>query len=87
MRLGLWEKMVIEGGRTNFSSERSVFVGNTYFEHKSLHKYIRVAIRCIGSNEQDRSVLLKKDRRFYVQDVRGMEQDFSDHHVAFCKVR
>ena len=26
-----------------FCVERELFVGNTYFEHKSLYKYIRVA--------------------------------------------
>ena len=31
--------------RTEFSAERDLYVGNTYFEQKNLHKYTRVA-RC-----------------------------------------
>ena len=32
-------------------------------------------------------VLVKKDVLCYVQDVRGMGQGLSDHHVVLCKVR
>ena len=30
--------------RAKFCAERELCVGNTYFEHKSLHKYTRVAM-------------------------------------------
>ena len=67
-------------------------MGDTYFEHKSLHKYILMA------RDQDRAevksivdlVLVKKDILHYVQDVRAvrvMGQDLSDHYVVLCKVR
>ena len=62
-------------------------VGNTYFEHRSLHKS-QVA------RDQDRVdiksmidiVLMKRDRLCYVQDVRavrGIGQGLSDHIVLF----
>ena len=67
-------------------------MGNTYFEHRSFHKYIRV------TRGQDRVeikimidlVMMKKDMLLYVQDVRavrGMGRGLSDHHAVLCKVR
>ena len=32
-------------------------------------------------------VLVKRDMLRYVQDVRGMGRDLSDHYVVLCKVR
>ena len=64
----------IDYGRilVDFCAERRPCVGNTYFEHKNLHKYTRVAM------SQDRVevksmatlVLVKKDKLCYVHDVR-----------------
>ena len=65
-------------------------MGNTYFEHKSLNKYTRVA------RDQDKVevnsiidlVLVENDMLRYVQDVRGvrgMERDLSDHYVDCAK--
>ena len=65
-------------------------MGNTYFEHKSLKKYTRVA------RDQDKVevnsiidlVLVENDMLRYVQDVRGvrgMERDLSDHYVDCVK--
>ena len=67
-------------------------MGNKYFEHRSLHKYTRVA------RVQDRVeiksmidvVLVKKDILHYGQDVRAvrrMGRGLSDHHFVMCKVR
>ena len=64
----------------------------TYFKHRNLHKYTRVA------RGQDRVkiksmivlVLVKRDMLQHVQDVRvvrGMGRGLSDHHVVLCKVR
>ena len=55
-----------------FCAEKGQFVGNAYFEHKSLCKYTRVA------RDQDKLevkrmidlVLVRKDMLCYVQDVR-----------------
>ena len=49
-------------------------MGNTYFKHKSLHKYTRVAKGQDGL-EVKRMILLmlvKKDILSYVQDVRAV---------------
>ena len=75
-----------------FCAERGLCVGNTYFKHRNLHKYTRVA------RGQDRVelksmidlVLVKRDMLSYVQDVRalrGMGRSLSDHHVVLCKIR
>ena len=66
-------------------------MSNTYFAHKSLHKYTRVA------EGQDRVevrsmiylLLVRKDMLHYVQDVRevrGMGRGLSYPHVVLCKV-
>ena len=63
----------------------------TYFEHRSLHKYTRVA-RGQGRVEVKSTkylVMVKKDMLHYVQDVkamRGMVQSHSDHHVVLLEV-
>ena len=47
--------------------KNGLYVGNTYFEHKNLHKYTRVAI-CQDGMEvkcQINLVLIKKDAALY----------------------
>ena len=63
----------------------------TYFEHKNLHKYSRVARGQDG--EEIKSMidlaLIKKDMLRFVQEVRavrGMGQGISDHHVVLSQV-
>ena len=61
-----------------FFAERGLCINNTYFKHKSLHKYTRVARDQDGVKVQSMIdlVLIKKDMLCYVQDVkpvRGME--------------
>ena len=69
-----------------FCAERGMCVGNTYFEHKSLHKYTRVARGQDGVEVKSMIdlELVKKDILRYVQDVRAvraMGRGLSDHHV------
>ena len=72
--------------------ERWQCVGNTYFEHKNLHKYTRVAR---GQNRLEIKsmidlVLVKEEMLCFVQDaraVRGMGRGISDHHIVLCKLR
>ena len=65
---------------------------NTYFKHRSLHKYTRVA-RGQDGVEIKRMidlVLVKRDMLLYAQDVRvvrGVGRGLSDHHVVLCKVK
>ena len=75
-----------------FCVERGLCVGSTYFEHRSLHMYTRVARSQDGGEVKSMIdlVLVKKDMLCYVHDVRavrGMGQGLSDHHVVLCKVR
>ena len=64
-------------------------MGNTYFEHRSLHKYTRMASGQNGVVEKNMiDLVLLKDMLHYVQDVmavRRMGQGLSDHHVVLCK--
>ena len=65
---------------------------NTYFEHRSLHKYTRVPRGQDGMEVKSMIdlVLVKKDMLHYVQNVRivrTMGRGLSDHHVGLCKVR
>ena len=67
-------------------------MGNTYFKHKNLHKYTRVARGEDGVEVKSMIYLLlvKKDMLCFVQDVRagsGMGQSSSDPHAILCKVR
>ena len=50
---------------------------NTYFEHKSLHKYTRMARGQDGVKVKSMIdlVLVKKDMIRYVQDVRGSKRN------------
>ena len=75
-----------------FCTERGLCLGNTYFKHRSLQKYTRVAK---GQDEVEVKnmidlVLVKRNMMRYLQDVRvvkGMRRGLSDHHVVLCKVR
>ena len=51
-------------------------MGNTYFEHRSLHKYTRVARGQdrVGVKVMVDLVLVKKDMLHYVQDMRAMTE-------------
>ena len=67
-------------------------MGNTYFGHRSLHKYKRVASCQDGVEVKDMIdiVLVKKDMLHYrrdVRSVRGMGRGLSDNGVVLCKVR
>ena len=67
-------------------------MGNTYFKHRSLHKYLRVARGRDGVEIRSMIdlVLVKRDMLQYGQDVRavrGLGCCLSDHHVLLCKVR
>ena len=57
-----------------FCAERGLCVGNTYFEHKNLHKYTRVARGQDGVEVKGMIdlVLVKKDMLHFVQDVRAV---------------
>ena len=76
-------------GGVEFCAERGLLV--TYFEHKSLHKYTRVA------RDQDRVevksmiylVLVKMDMLHFVQDCDGSERNGRGHlrSPVLCKVR
>ena len=62
-----------------FCTERGMCVGNTYFKHRSLQKYTRVARGQDGVEIKSMIdlILVKKDVLRYVQDVRvvrGMER-------------
>ena len=53
-----------------FCAERGLYVGNTYFEHKNLHKYTRVARGQDGVEVKSMIDLVMKDMMIFVQDVR-----------------
>ena len=67
-------------------------MSKTYFEHRSLHKYTRVARGQDGAKVKSmiNLVLVKKVMLCYVEDVRavrGMGRSLLDHHFVLCKVR
>ena len=67
-------------------------VGNTYFKHRSVHKYTRVGEGRDGVEIKSMidPVLVKRDMLRYVQHVtvvRRMGCDLSDHYVVLCKIR
>ena len=55
-------------------------MGNTYFEHKNLHKYTKVTR---GKDHDRSSAVLCAG---YEGNGRN-GKDLSDHHVVVCKVR
>ena len=67
-------------------------MGNTYFKHRSVHKYTTVG-KGRGGIEIKSMIdimLVKRDMLRYVQDVRemrGMGCGLSDHYDVLCKVR
>ena len=75
-----------------FCEERGLCVGNTYFKHRSLYKYTKMARGLDGAEIKSMIdlVLVKRDILLYVQDVRAMRElgrGLSDHYVVLCKVR
>ena len=59
-------------------------MGNTYFKHRSVHKYTKVARgrECVELKSMIDLVLVKKDMLRYVQNVRmvrGMGRSLLDH--------
>ena len=76
----------------DFCVEKGLCVGNAYFEHKSLHKCIRVAKGQDGVGLMsmiDLMMVKKYMPRFvqYLRAVRGVGQGLSDYHFIPCKVR
>ena len=69
-------------------AERGLCVGNTYFKHRSMHKYTRVVRDRDGVEIKNMIdvVLVKRGMLLYVQDVRAV-RGISDHHYVMCKVR
>ena len=70
-----------------FCAERGLWVGNTYFEHKSLHKYTRVTRGQDGVEVKSmiNLVLVKKDMLPYMQDMKavgGMGRGLTYQHVG-----
>ena len=71
-------------------SERGLFLSNTYFEHKLIHRY---TWRRVGGNEEQKGLIdyiavderLRKDV-IDARVVRGMFPD-SDHYAVLTKVR
>ena len=82
--LKLKERMIM-----GLCAERGLCVGNTYFKHRSIHRYTRGQDRVKIKSMID-LVLVKRDMLRYVQDVRvvrGMERDLSDRYFVLCKIR
>ena len=76
----------------DFCAERGVSVSNTYFEHRSLHKYKRVARGQDGVEVKSMIDLLVVKKAMLrnvqnVREVRGMGRGLSDHHFELFKVR
>ena len=70
-----------------FCAERRLCVSNTYFEHKGLHKYTKLARGQDGVEIRSMIdlVLVKKDMLHYAEDVRtvrGMGRGLSDHRCT-----
>ena len=75
-----------------FWEEMGLCVGNTYFNHRSLHNYTKVARGRDGVQIKSmiNLALVKRDVLQWVQDVRterGMGRGLSDHHVVLCTFR
>ena len=83
-----------ENGRRviDFCVERGMCVCNTFFDHKSVHKYTRVGTGRDGTEVKSLIdvVLVKKEMLKYVMDVksvRGMGMGISDHYIVLCKIK
>ena len=92
-RVGIISAFGVSGESDNgrrgveFSEERGLCVSNTYFNHRTVHKYTRVARGREGMAIKSMIdlVLVKKDMLRYVQDVRaarGMGRGLSNHYVV-----
>ena len=82
-----------ENGRKviDFCANRGMCVGNTFFDHKSVHKYTRVGTDRNGNEVKSLIdlVLVKKEMLKYVMDVkavRGMGMGISDNYIVLCKI-
>src|SRR5678815_16083 len=76
----------------DFCEERGMCVSNTFFKHKSIHKYTRVGVGRDGIEVKSMidSVLVKKEMLKYVFDVksvRGLGMGLSDHYFVLCKIK
>jgi hypothetical protein len=85
---------VNENGRRviDFCGENGMCVCNTFFDHKSVHKYTRVGKSRDGTEVKSMIdlVLVKKDMLKYVMDVksvRGLRMGISDHYIVLCKIK
>ena len=85
--------MISNGMRViDLCAKSGLCASNTYFKHKSLHKYTKVVRGQAAVDVMNMTdlVLLKEDMLCYMQSVRavrGMRRGLSDHHVLLCKVR
>ena len=76
----------------DFYAENGISVSNTYFEHKSLHKYTKLVRGQDGVEVKSMVdlVLGMKDILRYMNCVRAAREvgrGPSDHHVLLCKIR
>src|SRR5678815_2301140 len=77
-----------ENGRKvmDFCEERGMCVSNTFFKHKSIHKYTRVGVGRDGIEVKSMIdlVLVKKMLKYMldVKSVRCLEMGLSDHYVV-----
>ena len=57
-----------------FCAEKGICMGNTYFKHRSLHKYTRVArgLNGVEIKSMINLMLVKKDMLHYGQDVKAV---------------
>ena len=83
-----------ENGRKviDFCEERGMCVSNTFFKHKSIHKYTRVGVGRDGIEVKSMIdlVLVKKEMLKYMLDVKSvrcLEMGLSDHYVVLCKIK
>ena len=68
------ERVNGNGGRMiNFCVDRGICVSNTFFEHKSVHKYTRVEVDRNGTEVKSLIdlVLVNKEMLKYVMDVKS----------------
>ena len=97
-RAGITDSFGVPGEDENrkkvveFCDEKGLCVGNTYFEHKSLHKYTMVSRGQDGVEVKSMIdlVLEKEDMLRFVQvmkAMRGMGRGISDYHVVLYKLR
>src|SRR5678815_1676101 len=76
----------------DFCEERGMCVSNTFFKHKSIHKYTRVGVGRDGIEVKSMIdlVLVKKEMLKYVLDVKSVRElgmELSDHYVVLCKIK